>query len=98
VPPAWLMGARSRQLGAAARAVAGRPDLWVTAAGTARRLAPRRWWTRFPPWPVPDRRYLGFRMETAYGDPDAVPPPEDVVAYLEWCRRRGGAGRYRWRR
>lgn len=92
------MSARTSQLLAAVRAVAGRPGLWPTAARTARRLAPRRWWARFPPLPLPDKEYLEFRMETAYGAADAVPPPEEVVAFLEWCRRQGGAGRYRWLR
>lgn len=91
---ALTRSARRRQLLAAGRAVVGRPDLWLSALRTARRLAPRRWWARFPPLPVPDREYLGFRMETAYGDPDAVPPAEEVVAYLEWCRRQVGPGRY----
>jgi hypothetical protein len=37
-------------------------------------------------------------METAYGDPAASPPAEDIVEWLEWCRsirRRPGAGHKR---
>jgi hypothetical protein len=25
-------------------------------------------------------------MQTAYGDPDREPEPDDVVTYLRWCR------------
>ncbi|MHB1598166.1 MAG: hypothetical protein ACYCXY_04620 [Acidimicrobiales bacterium] len=47
---------------------------------------------------MPDREWLGFRMETAYGDRHAVPPPGDVVEFLRWAgearriaaRSRGG--------
>jgi hypothetical protein len=74
-------------VGAAARAVAGRPRLWPVAAMVAWRLAGPGWWRRWPPVPRPDPAYLRFRLQTAYGDPSARPVPADVVAYLEWCRR-----------
>jgi hypothetical protein len=45
----------------------------------------RRWWTRPPYLPVPDRRYMRFRLETAYGT-DGPGRAADVVRYLEWCR------------
>jgi hypothetical protein len=61
---------------------------------TARRLAVPGWWRRPPHLPIPDDRYLGFRMETAYGDPGRPPRPDDLVEYLEWCRRRRRSGRY----
>lgn len=64
-----------------------RPGLWPTAVVELWRLSPPRWWRRWPPLPVPDRDYLRFRMQTAYGDPGAHPEGSDVVAYLEWCRR-----------
>ncbi|MDP9006270.1 MAG: hypothetical protein M3N15_05065 [Actinomycetota bacterium] len=64
-----------------------RPWLWTTAAAQLVRLAPSRWWRRWPPLPRPDPAYLRFRLQTAYGDPEHDPAPDDVVAYLEWCRR-----------
>jgi hypothetical protein len=67
-------------------AVGRRPDLWWTALGALRRLAVTGWWRRPPHLPLPDRQLWGFRMVTAYGRPDAVPDPDDVVSYLEWCR------------
>ena len=72
-----------------------RPRLWPTAVVVALRMAPRRWWRRPPRVPVPDERYLAFRMETAYGDPTHPAEPGDLVEYLEWCRRRRRSGRYR---
>ena len=72
--------------------VLARPGLWATALRQAWRLARPRWWRRFPFLPVPDARYLAFRFETQYGA-DARPDPRDLVAYLEWCRGIGGAGR-----
>jgi hypothetical protein len=78
---------RLRALAHVGPALAGRPDLWPVAAVTAVRLAPERWWRRWPPLPVPDASYWRFRMTTAYGGSgDAVPAGKDVVEYLEWCR------------
>ncbi len=69
-----------------AAAVAPKPLLWPSAFGALVRLAPRRWWRRAPFLPVPDVAWWAFRMETAYGTPDAAPTAEDVVSYLRWCR------------
>ena len=70
-------------------AVLARPDLWWTAVGELRRMAPRLWWRTSPHLPLPDRRLWEFRMVTAYGRPDAVPGRADVVSFLEWCRATG---------
>jgi hypothetical protein len=68
-------------------AVVRRPDLWVTAVRSALRLAPPGWWRRSPRLPLPSADYLRFRMVTAYGGDGTHPPdPQDLVAYLEWCR------------
>lgn len=69
--------------------VLARPGLWATALRQIGRLAPRRWWARPPFLPVPPRRYVRFRMVTAYGgdgSASAAAVAKDVVAYLEWCR------------
>jgi hypothetical protein len=70
-------------------ALARRPWLWPTAVMLAGRLAPAGWWRRWPPRPWPDRAYLRFRMQTAYGDDDVDPlaSPGELIDYLEWCRR-----------
>lgn len=59
-------------------AVGRRPRLWRIALRQALVMRPGTGW--FPP-----PEYLSFRLETAYGDPDARPRTEDVVAWLEWC-------------
>jgi len=42
-------------------------------------------WYRRPPWlPLPSRPYVRWRMYTAYGDYDTVPPAEDVIRYARW--------------
>ena len=67
-------------------AVARRPRLWPTAVRQTLRLAPHRWWRRPPFLPIPDRRYLAFRLQTQYGDARHAAEPGDVISYLEWCR------------
>jgi hypothetical protein len=66
-------------------AVLRRPGLWPTAVGQAVRLARPGWWKRPPFLPLPDRDYVRFRMQTAYGS-TGEPAPSDLVAYLNWCR------------
>lgn len=70
----------------AAAAVARRPGLWSTAVGQIFRLAPNGWWRRAPFLPIPDARYLRFRMETQYGDAMHRPAANDMITYLVWCR------------
>jgi hypothetical protein len=70
----------------AALVVARRPDLWQIAVIETLVMAPRGWWRRWPPAPLPAPRWLAFRMETAYGDAAARPGSDDVVAWLEWCK------------
>jgi hypothetical protein len=66
-------------------AVLSRPHLWFTAVRQFFRAVPTRWWARPPYFPVPDRSYLRFRLETAYGA-DGRPRAAELVRYLEWCR------------
>jgi hypothetical protein len=48
----------------------------------------RRGWWRTPPFlPLPDPRYLEWRLHTAYGDDREVPPVDDVVRFARWRRR-----------
>src|SRR5207244_1186692 len=46
----------------------------------------RDWYRRPPFLPLPPRDYVRWRMFTAYGDEDAVPPLEDVVRFARWRR------------
>lgn len=44
-------------------------------------------WYRRPPFlPVPSRAYVRWRMYTAYGQEEAVPPIKDVVRFARWRR------------
>jgi hypothetical protein len=70
-------------------AVLRHPSLWWVGLRQARRLAVPGWWRRPPFLPLPDREYLRFRLVTQYGDPEHQPEPEDLVAYLRWCRAEG---------
>jgi hypothetical protein len=63
-----------------------RPTLWGTAVRQVFVLARPGWWHRWPFLPLPDRDYLAFRLQTAYGRRDAPLQAADVVSYLHWCR------------
>jgi hypothetical protein len=51
------------------------------------RFRSRGWYRRFPFLPLPPAEYVRWRMYTAYGDEDAVPPADDVVRYARWAVR-----------
>lgn len=55
----------------------------VALAWSMRRL---RWYSAPPFLPLPPREYLRWRMHTAYGDEDAVPPLRDVLRFARWRR------------
>ena len=46
----------------------------------------RDWYRRPPFLPLPPRDYIRWRMLTAYGDEEAVPPLDDVVRFARWRR------------
>jgi glucokinase len=82
------LGSTGPLIGAAAVALVRRPDLWPAAL----RLAPPKWWRRWPPLPIPPADYLRFRIETMYGSAGEL-DGHDLVRYLEWCRRVGHPAR-----
>lgn len=69
------------------------PDL----VGMAWAFRARDWYRRAPFIPFPPEEYMRWRMDTAYGNPDAVPPPEEFERFVVWAARmrriarRGGA-------
>jgi hypothetical protein len=68
-------------------AVLRRPALWPTALRQAWVLADPGWWRRPPFLPLPPADYMRFRLQTAYGGDGTGPVvPDDLVAYLRWCR------------
>ena len=62
------------------------PRLAIDLLRTAWAFRRRDWWRKPPFLPVPDRDYLRWRMYTAYGDDDAVPPARDVIGFARWRR------------
>jgi hypothetical protein len=62
------------------------PRLGLDLARLAWSFRARDWYRRPPFLPLPPREYVRWRMVTAYGDPDAVPPLEDVVRFARWRR------------
>lgn len=57
-----------------------RPSLWGEAL--------RTWWSiRRRGTLSPNREYLRWRRQTAYGHPDVSESVEDLRAYLSWRRR-----------
>lgn len=79
--------ARLRWLARVGLAILARPGLWPVALRQGRRMAPCRWWATRPFLPLPDERYLAFRLQTMYGDNGASADPADLLRWLEWCRR-----------
>ena len=61
------------------------PRLAVDLIRIAWRFRANSWYRRFPFLPLPDSTYLRWRMDTAYGDYNAVPPVTDVERYARWA-------------
>jgi hypothetical protein len=80
-------GVAGRGMFAVARAVVVKPHLWAVALTQGFRLAGPDWWRKWPPVPLPSDGLWHLRMLTAYGgDGSALPDPDDVTSYLDWCR------------
>ncbi len=62
-----------------------RPGLGIDLIRVAWRFRKRGWYTRFPFLPLPDPTYIRWRMYTAYGDYNAIPPARDVERYARWA-------------
>ena len=67
-----------------------RPRLAVDLLRLAWSFRARGWWRRPPFLPLPPREYLQWRMYTAYGDEQAIPPVSDVVNFARWRRETMG--------
>ncbi len=64
-----------------------RPALAAALVTAAWRFRRNGWWARFPFLPLPSRDYVRWRMHTAYGSEDAIPPAADVERYARWAAR-----------
>jgi hypothetical protein len=78
-----------RDIAVVLSAVVVHPSVWWAGATALARLARRGWWRRPPFLPVPGEAYWAFRLVTAFGGTgeEAVLRGDDVVAFLQWCRR-----------
>ena len=75
--PAWTV----------ARAALARPGMIPDLLAAAWAFRRRGWYRRAPFLPLPSPSYLRWRMETAYGDADAVPSPDELRRFLRWSRQ-----------
>jgi hypothetical protein len=67
-----------------------RPRLALDLLRLAWSFRARDWWRRPPFLPLPPREYMQWRMYTAYGDENAVPPVSDIVNFARWRRETMG--------
>ena len=63
------------------------PKVGIALLKVAWRFRRRGWYRRPPFLPLPAADYLRWRMHTAYGRDDAVPPADEVVSYARWATR-----------
>lgn len=64
-----------------------RPWLLADALRLAWATRAQNWYRRPPFLPIPPASYLRWRMETAYGDGDAEPSPDEVERFVRWASR-----------
>lgn len=68
-----------------ARLAVRRPGLVPAMLGTAWAFRSRGWFRRPPFLPLPSKSYLRWRLDTAYGDPEATPPLDELERFLRWA-------------
>jgi hypothetical protein len=78
-----------RELWPLLRSALCHPTLWPVMM----RMVPPGWWKGWPPLPVPPASYTSFRLETMYGPAAGPVDQNDMIRYLEWCRRMGSPAR-----
>ena len=64
-----------------------RPRLIPYMLAAAWAFRARDWYRRPPFLPLPPESYLRWRLDTAYGDPEAEPPIDELERYLVWTAR-----------
>ena len=62
------------------------PSIYFIALVQIKAFIRKNWYAHFPYLPIPYVPYLRFRMETLYGNSSALPPTDDLIDYLKWCR------------
>lgn len=74
-----------------------RPRLWPALLSAAWAFRSRDWYRKAPFLPLPSKAYMRWRLETAYGEPDAAPPADEIARFVTWSadmrrRMRPGGG------
>jgi hypothetical protein len=65
-----------------------KPAVGIALLTVAWRFRRRGWHRQFPFLPLPAREYVRWRLYTAYGREDAIPPASDIVRYARWASRK----------
>ncbi|HET9058433.1 MAG TPA: hypothetical protein VFN61_00820 [Acidimicrobiales bacterium] len=78
---------RSRAPWSALPSLVAQPALWPIAARLARSLVAPSWWRRWPFLPHVPADYLRMRNETMFGSARGRLSGDELIAYLQWCRR-----------
>lgn len=86
-PPAGGIGAWVGLTATLAGRALVNPALAIDLVRVAWRFRRRGWWHRPPFLPLPDAAYVRWRMHTAYGAADAIPPAADLIRYARWIGR-----------
>ncbi len=60
------------------------PNLWLTALRTLWSFSHPNWWKKKPFLPLPDQKWLSFRLKTAYGNNTDEINGQDLLAWLQW--------------
>ncbi|CAN5808891.1 hypothetical protein BH23GEM9_BH23GEM9_25450 [soil metagenome] len=63
------------------------PGLLLPLLTAGWRFRRRQWYRHAPFLPVPPPEYIAWRLQTAYGSDDAIPPARDFARYLRWSAR-----------
>ncbi|MXW17838.1 MAG: hypothetical protein F4139_15665 [Gemmatimonadetes bacterium] len=61
-----------------------RPRLWPALLSGAWAFRSKDWYRKAPFLPLPSKAYMRWRLETAYGEPDAVPPADEIARFVTW--------------
>ena len=89
--PRGIAGRGSGSCSAPPLRAAVNPRLALDLLRTGWAFRRRRWWATAPFLPTPDVTYLRWRMYTAYGSEDAVPPARGHAAVRPVAPRDDGA-------
>ncbi|HSJ06726.1 MAG TPA: hypothetical protein VK936_08490 [Longimicrobiales bacterium] len=63
------------------------PGLLAPLVAAGWRFRARGWYRHAPFLPLPPADYVAWRLHTAYGREDVVPPARELERYLRWSAR-----------